>query len=62
MKFNMGMEFHKKMEKKYVQYTLRLEDDILEEIRKVAKKEGISINEVVNQSLQFALEDYKKNK
>lgn len=58
----MGMEFHKKMEKKYVQYTLRLEDDILEEIRKVAKKEGISINEVVNQSLQFALEDYKKNK
>ena len=50
------------MEKKYVQYTLRLEDDILEDIRKVAKKEGISINEVVNQSLQFALEDYKKNK
>ena len=41
MKFNMGMEFHKKMEKKYVQYTLRLEDDILEEIRKVAKKEEI---------------------
>ena len=58
----MGMAFHKKVEKKYIQYTLRLEEDILEKIRDISKEEEISINEVVNQSLQFAIDDYEKNK
>ena len=57
----MGIAFHKKTEKKYVQYTLRLEEDILDSIREIAKKEDISINEVVNQSLQFAINDYESN-
>ena len=59
--FYMGIAFHKKTDKKYVQYTLRLEEDILDKIREISKKEDISINEVVNQSLQFAITDYEKN-
>lgn len=58
----MGIAFHKKTDKKYVQYTLRLEEEILEDIKAISQKEDISINEVVNQSLQFAIDDYKKNK
>lgn len=58
----MGIAFHKKVDKKYIQYTIRLEETILENIKEIAQKEDISINEVVNQSLQFAIDDYKKNK
>ena len=57
----MGMAFHKKTDKKYIQYTLRLEEDILDKIREISKKEDISINEVVNQSLLFAINNYNKN-
>ncbi len=60
--FYMGIAFHKKVDKKYIQYTLRLEEEILDKIREISKKEDISINEVVNQSLSFAIEDYEKNK
>lgn len=56
----MGIAFHKKTSKKYVQYTLRLEEDILESIKSIADKEELSINEVVNQSLRFAIDDYEK--
>lgn len=58
----MGIAYHKKTDKKYVQYTLRIEENILEKIRDISKKEDISINEVVNQSLQFAINDYEENK
>ena len=58
----MGIAFHKKVDKKYIQYTIRLEETILENIKEIAQKEDISINEVVNQSLKFAIDDYKKNK
>ena len=57
----MGMAYHKKISTKYVQYTLRLEETILDKIKSIAKKEDLSINEVVNQSLQFAISDYEKN-
>ncbi len=59
--FYMGIAFHKKSDKKYIQYTLRLEEGILDKIREISKKEDISINEVVNQSLLFAIKDYEKN-
>lgn len=57
----MGIAFHKKTSKKYVQYTLRIEDEILESVKKISQREDISINEVVNQALQFAIDDYTKN-
>lgn len=56
----MGIAFHKKTDKKYVQYTLRIEEDILENLRKIAQKENLSLNEVFNQSLQFVINDYNK--
>ena len=57
----MAISFHKKTDKKYVQYTCRIEEDILDDIKKIASKEDISINEAINQSLMFAISDYKKN-
>ena len=43
----MGIAFHKKTSKKYVQYTLRIEEDILEKIKEIGivKKESIIIVE-----------------
>ena len=60
--YYMGIAYHKKTDKKYVQYTLRIEDSILDKVKEISKKEDISINEVVNQSLQFAITDYENQK
>ena len=57
----MGIAFHKKSNKKYIQYTLRIEESILEKIKEISNKEDLSINEVVNQSLKFAIDDYEEN-
>lgn len=57
----MGIAYHKKTSTKYVQYTLRIEESILDKIKSIAGKEDLSINEDVNQSLQFAINDYEKN-
>lgn len=57
----MGIAFHKKNDNKYIQYTVRIKEEILDDIRTIAGKENISINQVINQSLQFALNDYKNN-
>ena len=56
----MGIAYHKKTDKKYVQYTIRIEENILEKIRNISNKEDISINVVINQSLQFAINDYEQ--
>lgn len=58
----MGIAYHKKNSKKYIQYTLRVEENVMEDIREIAKQEDISINDCINQSLMFAINDYKKNK
>ena len=58
----MGIAYHNRLDKRYIQYTLRIEDSILEKIKQISKEEDISINEVVNQSLQFAIDDYEKSK
>lgn len=58
----MGIAFHKKTSTKYVQYTLRIEENMLNKIKEIAGKEDLSINEVVNQSLQFAINDYEESK
>lgn len=56
----MGIAYHKKTSKKYIQHTLRIEEEVLEDIKNISAKEDLSINEVVNQSLKFAIDDYKK--
>ena len=58
----MGIAYHKKTDNKYVQYTLRIEENLLDKIKDISKKEDISINEVVNQSLEFAVQDYEQQK
>lgn len=58
----MGIAYHKKTDKKYVQYTLRIEENLLDKIKDISKKEEISINEVVNQSLEYAVQDYEQQK
>ena len=58
----MGIAYHKKTDKKYIQYTVRIEEKILDKIKEISNKEDISINEVINQSLQFAINDYYKSK
>ena len=55
----MGISFQKKSKKSYAQFTVRFEEDLLDTIRKIAKKENISINEVINQSVKYALSDKK---
>lgn len=60
--FYMGIAYHKRTDKRYIQYTLRIEDSILDKIKQISKEEDISINEVINQSLQFAIDDYEKSK
>ena len=62
LKFNsgdmyMGIKFENKKKKNYEQFTIRFEEGLLDKIRKVANDEKMSINEVVNQSVQYALRD-----
>lgn len=56
---NMGnIAFRKKTNKEYVQYTVRFESGILNSIKEIANKEELPINEVINQSLQFSIDNY----
>ena len=55
----MGVNFERKTKKSYVQFTVRFEENLLETIRKIAKKENISMNEVINQTVKYALNDKK---
>lgn len=50
--------YHKKNTKNYVQYTFRIEEDLLDNVKNISKKEKISINDILNQSLRFAINDY----
>lgn len=56
----MGYAFRKKQKNNFVQYTVRIRENILNEIREISKKEEISVNEIVNQSLELLIEEYNK--
>lgn len=60
--YYMGIAYRKRTDTKYVQYTTRLREETLNKIREIAHKEDLSINEVINQSLEYAVKDYNKNK
>lgn len=55
------MEF-KIRKQEYVNRTFRLTKDLADTLSQVAQEEDISVNELVVQSCQFALENMKKNK
>ena len=60
--FYMGIAYRKRTDTKYVQYTTRLREETLNKIREIAHKEDLSINEVINQSLESAVKDYNFKK
>ncbi len=53
----MSIAYHKNYTQ-FIQYTVRMDEKVLEEIKKIAKKEDISINSCINQSLQYAIDEY----
>lgn len=53
------MAFHKPSAKNYTQYNCRIKDELLDKIREISTAEEISINEVINQCLEFAIENYE---
>ena len=55
----MGIVF-KKHHKNYVPYTVRIEEELLEKIRNISYKEDLSINETINQSLEYVVEEYER--
>jgi len=55
----MGLAYRKRNSKNYIPYTVRIREDIIERIREISYKEDISINEIFNQSLEFALKNYE---
>lgn len=50
--------YHKQNKIDYTHYTLRLKTDVLDKIREIARENDISINECINQSLEFVINDY----
>ena len=56
----MSIAYHKNYNR-FIQYTIRIDEKILEEIKNIAKTEDISINSCINQSLQFAIDEYNNN-
>lgn len=53
------MEFEIKRQE-YVNRTFRLTKELADQLSQVAQQEGVSVNELVVQSCQFALEHRKK--
>lgn len=54
------MEFKIKKQE-YVNRTFRLTKELAEQLSQVAQEEGCSVNELVVQSCQFALENMKRS-
>lgn len=53
------MSIYHKTRKDYIPYSFRIESDLLDKIREIAGKEDLTVNETLNQSLRFAVENYK---
>lgn len=53
----MGLSFRKKSAKNYVQFTTRYEEDLMAKIRDIHDKTDLSINEIINKCVRYALEN-----
>lgn len=53
----MGLSFRKKSSKNYVQFTTRYEEDLMIKIREIHNKTNLSINEIINKCVRYALEN-----
>lgn len=47
----------KKSAKNYVQFTTRYEEDLMAKIREIHGKTGLSINEIINKCVRYALDN-----
>ena len=56
------INFEKKNKKKQIQYTIRFDEELLEKIREIANKENLSVNEIVNQSMRYVLNEKLEGK
>lgn len=50
-------EFIVKRRKNYVQFTCRIEEEVLEQIKHIALDYDLSVNEYINECIRFALEN-----
>ena len=57
----MEINYHK-TSRDYVQYTCRLDIELLEKIKNIARENKISVNECIHQSLELVVDNYNKNK
>lgn len=53
----MGIVFHKRL-KRDVSYSIRVDENTLEKIKEIAYKEDLSVNETINQCLEYVVEEY----
>ncbi len=53
----MGLSFRKKSSKNYIQFTTRFEEDIMQDLRSLHQRTGLSINEIINRCIRYALEN-----
>lgn len=51
-----------KMKEKSRSKSFRLTHELIEALEKIAKKNDLSVNEVVNQMLQYCVGEYEKKK
>jgi predicted DNA-binding protein len=50
-----------KVERKYCTKTIRLSEQLMERIEGVCKREGVGINELIRQCIEYALGDMEGN-
>jgi metal-responsive CopG/Arc/MetJ family transcriptional regulator len=59
----MGFKIAKETERPAIKMAnFRLPESLLNELRDVSEKEGISLTELVKQMLRYCLDEYKKKK
>lgn len=58
----MGLAFRRKDNKNYIQFTTRYEEDLMDKIREINAETGISINEIINQCVRYALDNTDTSK
>lgn len=50
-----------KVERKYCNKTIRLTNEMMEQIEAVCEREGVGVNELIRQCIEYALGDMEGN-
>lgn len=57
----MGIIFHKRS-RRDIPFTIRMDEETLEKVREISYKEDLSLNETINQGLEYVVEEYWKER